>query len=239
MKIMFMKWLLLIATIVMFTACGGGGGSSSDHSESNPVVTHNGITYGTVISPYTGKTWLDRNLGAARVCTTYDDSACYGDYYQWGRNADGHEDSMSGTTSVQATDINSAGVEFIKDDSDWASVDADGSSRQANWSKTNGSSVCPSGFRVPSITDLKAELLDTGSAEIENSDDAYNSFLKLPSAGFRSRFSATVSGQSVWGGVWASSVDGLDSHGLRWGSDSASWSSYNRAHGSSVRCLKD
>jgi hypothetical protein len=33
--------------------------------------------------------WLDRNLGATQVATKVDDSAAYGDYYQWGRAKDG------------------------------------------------------------------------------------------------------------------------------------------------------
>lgn len=33
-------------------------------------ITHNGTSYGTVTSPYTGRVWLDRNLGAAREVQT-------------------------------------------------------------------------------------------------------------------------------------------------------------------------
>ena len=50
------------------------------------TISHNGKSYGTVTSSYTGKVWLDRNLGASQVCTALDDTACYGDYYQWGRS---------------------------------------------------------------------------------------------------------------------------------------------------------
>ena len=42
------------------------------------------VTYGT-------QTWMDRNLGARRVATAVDDVFSYGNYYQWGRPADGHE----------------------------------------------------------------------------------------------------------------------------------------------------
>ncbi len=42
-------------------------------------LTHNGAEYCEVTSPYTERVWLDRNLGAARVCTTFNDTACYGD----------------------------------------------------------------------------------------------------------------------------------------------------------------
>jgi len=51
-------------------------------SSDENVIIHNGTRYGTIKSPYTGKTWLDRNLGASKVCTSVRDTACYGDYYQ-------------------------------------------------------------------------------------------------------------------------------------------------------------
>jgi hypothetical protein len=56
----------------------------------------NGLTYGLVLSPDTGRVWLDRNLGASQVCTSVTDTACYGDLYQWGRAKDGHESRDSG-----------------------------------------------------------------------------------------------------------------------------------------------
>ena len=208
------------------------------------TITHNGTTYGVVTSPYTGKVWLDRNLGAAEVCTSFDDTACYGDYYQWGRNFDGHEDSTSATTSTQATDVNSAGTDFIIDDGtnhyDWVyTADSDGSLRHANWSKTDGSSVCPSGFRVPSKDELKAELFDADSAQIQNRDDAFNSFLKLPSAGHRINYSGSLDGQGSWGAVWVSSASGLYSHTATFGSGYAGRRNTGRANGLSVRCLRD
>ena len=198
-------------------------------------ATHNGTIYGCVVSPYTGKVWLDRNLGAARVCESFDDTACYGDYYQWGRNFDGHQDSTSGTTSTQATDVNNAGSSFILRLSDWASTDSDGSVRAANWSKTDGSSVCPVGFRVPTIAELKAELLDAGSAQIQNRDDAFNSFLKLPSAGYRDD---SLYLQSSLGVVWSSSVNGSRTHYVGYSRNAYSYHNA-RIFGYSVRCLRD
>jgi len=216
-----------------------------DSTPSNAItITHNGTTYSTVTSPYTGRVWLDRNLGASRVCTAFNDTACYGDYYQWGRNFDGHEDSTSATTSTQATDVNSAGTDFIIDDGtnhyDWVyTADSDGSLRHANWSKTDGSSVCPSGFRVPSKDELKAELFDADSAQIQNRDDAFNSFLKLPSAGHRINYSGSLDGQGSWGAVWVSSASGLYSHTATFGSGYAGRRNTGRANGLSVRCLRD
>ena len=61
------------------------------------------IFAGTITSSVTGKVWMDKNLGASQVCTSFDDSNCYGDYYQWGRDTDGHQVSTSDTNLTQAT----------------------------------------------------------------------------------------------------------------------------------------
>ena len=180
--------ILSIATAFV-VGCGGGDSSSNTDTntttETETIITHNGVDYKTVTSPTTGRVWLDRNLGAAEVCQTFNDTACYGDYYQWGRNTDGHQDSTSSTTVTQASNVNNVGNSFfIKGYKDWlkSGVDDNGAKRAVNWSKTDGSSVCPKGFRVPTLAELDAE--GTG-ANIKNREDAFNSFLKLPAAGGR------------------------------------------------------
>ena len=203
-------------------------------------ITHNGISYGAVVSPYTGKVWLDRNLGASQVCTSFDDANCYGDYYQWGRNADGHEDSMSNITTTIALNVNNVGHGYFIGTFDWASVDITGTIRSANWSAINGNSVCPIDFRVPTRAELKSELYDVGSAQIANRNDAFNSFLKLPSAGDRAYFLGAMANIGTAGFVWSvSSATGI--------SDPISFSEFSasatiqgfRGHGLSVRCIKN
>lgn len=200
------------------------------------TITHNGTTYGTVTSPYTSKVWLDRNLGAARVCTSFNDTACYGDYYQWGRNFDEHQDSTSATVSTQATDVNNSGSRFITGSRDWASVDGTGTTRTANWSKTDGTSVCPVGFRVPTLAELQAETLDNG---VTDNATAFSNFLKLPAAGDRNNYSGTLSNQGLWGFVWTSSVSISFSHYVSFNSGNANAHYYYRAYGFAVRCLRD
>jgi len=212
-----------------------------------PDVTHNGITYGQVVSPYTGRIWLDRNLGASRVCTALDDTACYGDYYQWGRDTDGHQERNSTTTYTSATDINATNVngKFITYTSyiyDWVASGGDdnGSLRSTAWSKTDGSSVCPAGYRVPTIDELKAETLNNSKGDrFSNNTDAFNSFLKFPSAGSRSYSFGSMNGQGSYGVVWSSSPNSSGSHGLDFDSGDADTSNYIRVLGFSVRCLKD
>ncbi|MCB4764055.1 MAG: hypothetical protein LGB78_09215, partial [Sulfurovum sp.] len=43
----------------------------------------NSKEYGCVVNPETGRAWLDRNIGAEAVAAFADDSAAYGDYFQW------------------------------------------------------------------------------------------------------------------------------------------------------------
>ena len=227
---------LLVALGLSFSACGGGSSSN------NPtVISHNGTTYNTVTSPYTGKIWLDRNLGASQACTALDDTACYGDYYQWGRASDGHENNTSSNTldGALAINLDVGHGDFILNTTDWTalSLDDNGSLRATNWSKIDGSSVCPVGYRVPTVQELRDETLDNNATPIANNIDAYNNFLKLPSAGYRYGGDGSLSQGS--GVVWSSGVASAGSHLLDFGSSSAGTGYASRAYGFSVRCLKD
>jgi hypothetical protein len=54
---------------------------------STVTFIYNGVTetYGIITSPVTGRKWLDRNLGATRVATAFNDRQAYGHLFQWGR----------------------------------------------------------------------------------------------------------------------------------------------------------
>jgi len=208
-------------------------------SKNYKTITHNGFTYGTVKSPFTGKIWLDRNLGATRACTSIDDKACFGDYYQWGRAADGHESIDSLRSTTQATDINNSGSRFISSRSfeDWAIVDLNGSQRIANWSSSDGSVICPSDYRVPTLEELKVETLDEG---VSNKTSAYNNFLKFPSAGY-SEFGYLAVKARVFGAVWvntSSELHDAKSRNLVF-HDIAHFNHTLRKVGYNIRCVKD
>ncbi len=218
------------------------------------ILTFNNKTYRTVQSPSTGKIWLDRNLGANQICTTFDDAECYGDYYQWGRLTDGHESNNSNLTETPATSINSNNNLFIKTTNtfygDWVdetgenvinpNIDGNGSLRNQNWNKLDGSAICPLGFRVPSIEELKGETLDIG---IQKRDDIFNSFLKIPSAG--NRFGGDgefyFKGNRVY--LWSNSIHEEDYYQysqyiyFEYTYGNSGFSS--RADGKSIRCIKD
>jgi len=211
-------------------------------------ITHNGTTYGTVTSPYTGKVWLDRNLGASQVCTSRTDTNCYGDYYQWGRNFDGHQSSTSDTNDTQAMNVTTVGHgNFILVDSDpydWALTDTNGNIRHNNWSKTDGSSVCPVGFRVPTSAELLLETVGAtdvnGSTKVINRNTAFSNFLKLPSAGFHDYDDGTMDDVNQGGAVWTSSVNGSTSHSIYFANGVAALANNDdRSYGQSIRCVMD
>jgi len=134
--------------------------------EANATISHEGFTYGTVVSPITGRTWLDRNLGATKVCTSVHDTdeTCYGAYYQWGRNTDGHQ-LHSSETGTTLPSLDTVSDKFIAGDAfgagggfyDWVQEDSDGAIREERWSSTDGSSVCPVDYRVPTPEEYAAE----------------------------------------------------------------------------------
>ena len=242
-----MKKLLLILVLLLSTSGAESILTANQLHATMGIVTnfilddstvyHHGIKYKPVTSPYTGRIWLDRNLGASQVCTSFDDPLCYGDYYQWGRNFDGHQVSSSATTITQASDINNAGTNFIRGSFDWASVDTLGATRATNWSKADGSSVCPAGFRVPTLSEFRVELTDIGSAYITDQLDAFDSFLKLPSAGYRNDYTGSLYGGG--GYIWAINVDDTKSGNFHFNGGNVAWNSVYRAFGFSVRCIKN
>ena len=189
------------------------------------------LEFGTVLSP-TGQVWMDRNLGASRVATSSTDTEAYGDLYQWGRGTDGHEKRDSGTTATMSISDTPGHGNFIiptNDSFDWRTSQNDNL-----WQGASGiNNPCPSGFRLPTINELAAELPNNDAAS------AYESPLKLVVAGERDIFysSGAIRYADSAGCYWSGTVQNeygelrcVGSLGYRYG---------HRAEGFSVRCLKD
>ncbi len=209
-------------------------GPFSDPFSVDVAGTPTSTPAGTVVSS-TGRVWLDRNLGASRVATSPTDTEAYGDLYQWGRGTDGHEKRTSGaTTTVSSTDTPGHG-DFIRTGSypyDWRVP-------QNNnlWQGISGiNNPCPSGFRLPTATELEAERLSWDS---NTSEGAYNSPLKLVVGGDRNRLYNTIDGAGSSGQYWSNTVSGTKSRGLRFHDSGAYFQSIKRAYGFSVRCIED
>ena len=199
------------------------------------------VTYGT-------QTWMDRNSGARRVATALNDVLSYGNHYQWGRPADGHEISVwdgatttSGRGFANATALGALSAtttpghpNFILTTAypfDWLATQAD----PDRWATAN-QGPCPVGYHVPTITEWSTA--DTFGAW-NNNTDTFNSNLKLPSAGYHSRINGLLFNQGTNGFYWSSTVTGTTARALDFDNTAALTINHHRANGFSVRCLKD
>jgi len=188
-----------------------------------------------VINPATGKTWMDRNLGASRAATSSNDSAAYGDLYQWGRRADGHQCRNSATTTtLSSTDKPVHGNFILAPGSpfDWRSPQNDNL-----WQGVNGdNNPCPSGYRIPTTAELSAE---RASWATQNIAGAFASPLKLPKAGTRYANGSVNYGDSTIGLYWTSLLVLQNVSTLFFNSSFSMIISNPRAGGASVRCIKE
>ncbi|MBU3927923.1 MAG: fibrobacter succinogenes major paralogous domain-containing protein [Bacteroidetes bacterium] len=187
-----------------------------------------------VTNPATGEVWKDRNLGASQVATSSTDIDSYGDLYQWGRAADGHESRTSATTTTLSSSDTPGHGDFIINGTspfDWRIPQNDNL-----WQGVNGTNnPCPSGYRLPTAAEWDAERASWGS---NNAAGAFGSPLKLPVAGRRTGNSGSLSGVGVDGYYWSSTVVGIESNRLYF-SVVAMVNSSVRAYGASVRCIKE
>ena len=202
------------------------------------------VVYGT-------QTWMDRNLGARQVANAINDVFSYGNYYQWGRSADGHEITvwngtsktagrgLADTTNTLAADAYPSHANFIiTSSSDWLG-DPAGSDVATLWANAN-QGPCPANYHVP--TNDEWNTADGFNSGWKNSTETYASALKLPSSGFRNRTPGTLSLQGIMNNYWSSTVSGIKAKCLEywlWFLPAGTTSDHWRARGFTVRCLKD
>ncbi|MDC1245303.1 collagen-like protein, partial [Crocinitomicaceae bacterium] len=189
-----------------------------------------------VTNPVTGKTWMDRNLGATQAATSSNDALSYGDLYQWGRRSDGHQCRNSpSTTTLSSTDQPVHG-NFITAQSsppyDWRSPQNDNL-----WQGVNGvNNPCPSGYRLPTEIEMNEEVLSWSSNDPAG---AFASPLKWTLVGYRSHNSANINTAGGAGNYHTSTVDGTLSSYLSISSNGGAIYAGARASGSACRCIKD
>jgi uncharacterized protein (TIGR02145 family) len=186
---------------------------------------------GTVISA--GQVWMDRNLGASQVATNTSDSLAYGDLYQWGRLADGHQIRTSSVTSTLSTSDVPGHGNFIMNGTtspyDWRIPQNDNL-----WQGVSGTNnPCPSGFRLPTMTEWIIERNSWPTGTVGGSFHT----LKLPMAGDRNPTDGNT--RIGPGKYWSSTKDGIYVLILQVGLNYADQVIQVRSFGNSVRCLKD
>ena len=194
------------------------------------------------ITDPTGRVWLDRNLGASRVAQTMSDNLAYGDYYQWGRKADGHEKvtwtsniTASSTNGTSSTKTNTPDSKFILtsiSDNDWRSNKDDNL-----WNYGSSNNPCPSGFRVPSKPELAS--LQNAYGGMATNSDAFSSPLHLPSSGDRSISDGTVLNAGQWVALWTSTPNGNQMWMYGYTVNYNVTYSFSRAVGLPIRCTKN
>ncbi len=211
------------------------------------TFTYNGasVTYGTVTGA-NSTCWLDRNLGATQVATSSTDHLSYGDLFQWGRGADGHQlitwtnsttaTAVNGTTATLSTTDTPGNALFITNNTpplDWRNPQNDNL-----WQGVSGTNnPCPSGYRLPTSTELNAEFASWGT---QNEAGAFASPLKLTMPGRRAKLNGSFVEPGNEGYYWSSEVGaGTASNFLIFNTNIGAVYPEVRAFGFSVRCIKD
>ena len=192
-----------------------------------------------VTNPITGKIWMDRNLGATQVAISSTTAAAYGDLYQWGRRADGHQCRTSAITTTLSSVDQPAHGSFIKTINSTAASEYDWRVPQNSnlWQGVNGiNNPCPLGFRLPTQTELNNERI---SWSTQNLAGSFSSLLKFTCAGGRGGILADLTQVGVEGYYWASTAGTNTSFFLLVRNVSPTMTAVSRSRASSVRCIKN
>jgi uncharacterized protein (TIGR02145 family) len=200
-----------------------------------------------VINPSTGKTWMDRNLGASRrgdEAIGMTDNQAYGDLYQWGRRADGHQcRNSTTTTTLSSTDQPSHGSFIISPDLYITNFDWRSSFNNNLWQGVNGvNNPCPNGYRLPTASELDSEMTSWGPGNGAYPNN-FTSPLNWTKGG--SRGTDGSGGVALNGFYWSSTISG----GVLYYSEvkiffissnlSRRIDQDDRGRGLSVRCIKN
>ncbi len=248
-----MKKILFIGLFINFYCVGQlqaqlfGGQLKSSAATYPPGTVHcnpqNRTAVVEVINPTTGKIWMDRNLGAEQAATSSTDALAFGDLYQWGRSADGHQCRNSGTRSTISSLDKPGHDDFILVPVSSSTDDWRNPQNNNLWQGVSGiNNPCPTGFRVPTAVEFTSERQSWSS---NNSVGAFNSVLKLPLSGFRERDTGVISFVDdlgrAYGMLWTSSVvtNANEAQFFAYWSGNAFVNPYPRSRGYSVRCIKN
>lgn len=194
------------------------------------------VKMGTV--NHLGMCWLDRNLGAVNVPDSANDATGFGDLFQWGRGADGHQIPTSSVIHTISNAVVPGHGLFISNNNppiDWLSPQ-----NNMLWQGVDGiNNPCPFRWRIPTQSELNAEVL---SWQVADAAGAFSSPLHLPKTNFRSA-GGVVNTTGQMGFIWSSSTNGTNARAIFYGLNmpygmNAGIGDYARAGGMPVRCIR-
>ncbi|WP_413512163.1 FG-GAP-like repeat-containing protein [Myroides odoratus] len=175
------------------------------------TFTYNGaeVTYATVRAA-DGTIWLQQNLGSEQVATSATDTSGFGDLFQWGRWADGHQKRTSTVSSEVVTPNNPLGLGatntkfYATSPSWWAAGNATDTweaRTPQDVSAIDGCDPCKAlgeGWSLPTQDQWQASI---DAEHITNIQTAFDSNLRLTVAGARG--SSGVYNDGVRGYYWS------------------------------------
>jgi len=180
------------------------------------------VTYHSISSNISGaaRCWLTQNLGAEQQAASVNDAsaAAAGWYWQFNRSRGyQHTDSRSPATSW---------VTSISENSHWAA------------SNDPCALLLGQAWRIPTATEWTAA--DAPPQNWTSATDAFNSVLKLHSAGVLAYNTGVVAGRGAYGRYWTSSQYSSTSYGIFLDLNSGSAVSYiDKAYALPLRCIRD
>jgi len=225
-------------------------------STGSVTFTYNGQSVShTSVRAADGKIWLQQNLGATQVAATATDAASYGDLFQWGRWADGHQLRTSINQQVTTLTNNTpAGIapgnaNFLRNNVQplwWGgsatTTPAGNPQASDTWgpgapTATNGTDPCSglgAGWRMPT----KAEWDAVRTAEnITNLASGFSSNLKLPYSGYRNGANGGIQQAGYANFYWtATNKDAQYPYAVFNGGSVDYWS---RGYAGTCRCIKE
>ena len=193
-----------------------------------------------VISPSSGRTWMDRNLGTTQAATAnITDPANFGSLYQWCRSADGHQFRNSGTQDNLINVNDKSNSNFVLSNQ-WnlGPVLTDGD-LWFNGVMQGANNPCPVGYHVPDSGEWGAEYLSSSS------------ILNLSLAGIRYS-DGTISEAGIVAHYWTSTwTPYMEFENADYGAEEVSFTNWSylisnfrtsvacQANGISIRCIKN
>ena len=235
-----------------------GNSIASQISAAIPYInaTCDGVSQTAIVelTSSSGKIWMDRNLGASRAATSATDFFAYGCLYQWGRGNDDHA-SINWVSSTVGNPVNGGTRIPVATDTpgnpififpthltgsfnDWRSPRNDGLWQAG----TQINNPCPSGFRVPTLSEFANENTIYNITNISTSfTNGPGGGFKFVAAGYRYLF-FDCSNEGISGDYWTRDVKyTYYSSLLRYTSSTVSPSTEytTRGSGRSVRCIKN